>query len=225
MRSRRPTAAADRPGGGRRCSRAWRGGRDGAQGRRWPPSRRTCATSSCPPARARAASGAELFARKMRHTMRSETLTPERILAAAEREFDGRPGRDGPARPRAVAGVAPGAADARRRGRASSVACSTRSPPSTRRPTTCSTSAARRTPGSRRSAREHDLIGLADEPLEIRWTPVFLRAFGGAMLDLAGPARQGPEGVLRDHPDARRLDATSSASRTCARTTTGCSGC
>ena len=31
--------------------------------------------------------GAELFARKMRHTMRSADLTPERILAAAEREY------------------------------------------------------------------------------------------------------------------------------------------
>ena len=31
--------------------------------------------------------GAALFAAKMRHTMRSETLTPERILAEAEREF------------------------------------------------------------------------------------------------------------------------------------------
>ena len=54
--------------------------------------------------------------------------------------------------------------------------------------------------------REQDLIGLADEPLEIRWTPVFLRSFGGAMLIVAGAAGQGPEGVLRDHPDARRLD-------------------
>ena len=31
--------------------------------------------------------GAALFAEKMRHTMRSETLTPERIMAAAEREY------------------------------------------------------------------------------------------------------------------------------------------
>ncbi len=31
--------------------------------------------------------GADLFARKMRHTMRSETLTPERILDAADREY------------------------------------------------------------------------------------------------------------------------------------------
>jgi hypothetical protein len=35
--------------------------------------------------------------------------------------------------------------------------------------------------------RERDVIGLADKPLEIRWTPVFLRSFGGAMLDSPGP--------------------------------------
>jgi uncharacterized protein (DUF885 family) len=35
--------------------------------------------------------------------------------------------------------------------------------------------------------RERDAIGLADEPLQIMWTPVFLRAFGGAMLDSPGP--------------------------------------
>ena len=51
--------------------------------------------------------------------------------------------------------------------------------------------------------RTRDLIGLADEPLEIRWTPVFLRSFGGAMLDSPGPAGQGPEGVLLDHADPR----------------------
>ena len=35
--------------------------------------------------------------------------------------------------------------------------------------------------------REHDVVGLAEEPLTIMWTPVFLRAFGGAMLDSPGP--------------------------------------
>ena len=36
-----------------------------------------------------------------------------------------------------------------------------------------------------------DLIGLADEPLEIIWTPEFLRAFGGAMLIPPGPLDRG----------------------------------
>jgi hypothetical protein len=39
--------------------------------------------------------------------------------------------------------------------------------------------------------RDRDLIGLAEEPLDIRWTPVFLRAFGGAMLISPGPLDRG----------------------------------
>lgn len=39
--------------------------------------------------------------------------------------------------------------------------------------------------------RERDLIGLADEPLQIVWTPPFLRAFGGAMLIPPGPLDSG----------------------------------
>src|SRR5947207_2014828 len=35
--------------------------------------------------------------------------------------------------------------------------------------------------------REKNLIGLAEEPLQIMWTPVFLRSFGGALLDSPGP--------------------------------------
>ena len=35
--------------------------------------------------------------------------------------------------------------------------------------------------------RERDVIGLVDEPLEIEWTPEFMRSFGGAMLDSPGP--------------------------------------
>ena len=39
--------------------------------------------------------------------------------------------------------------------------------------------------------RDHDLIGLADDPLQIIWTPPFLRAFGGAMLIPPGPLDRG----------------------------------
>ena len=38
---------------------------------------------------------------------------------------------------------------------------------------------------------ERDLIGLADEPLKIIWTPTFARAFGGAMLIPPGPLDRG----------------------------------
>ena len=39
--------------------------------------------------------------------------------------------------------------------------------------------------------RERDLIGLPDDPLQIIWTPPFLRAFGGAMLIPPGPLDAG----------------------------------
>ncbi|HEX2195119.1 MAG TPA: DUF885 family protein, partial [Candidatus Limnocylindria bacterium] len=39
--------------------------------------------------------------------------------------------------------------------------------------------------------RERDLIGLPDDPLQIVWTPEFLRAFGGAMLIPPGPLDRG----------------------------------
>ena len=39
------------------------------------------------------------------------------------------------------------------------------------------------------------------------WTPAFLRAFGGAMLDSPGPLDTGPAELLLRHSAARRLDA------------------
>jgi uncharacterized protein (DUF885 family) len=48
--------------------------------------------------------------------------------------------------------------------------------------------------------REHDLIGLADEPLEIRWTPLFLRTFGGAMLESPGPFESGQKAFFSVTP-------------------------
>jgi uncharacterized protein (DUF885 family) len=39
--------------------------------------------------------------------------------------------------------------------------------------------------------QERDLIGLPDDPLQIIWTPPFLRAFGGAMLIPPGPLDKG----------------------------------
>jgi uncharacterized protein (DUF885 family) len=48
--------------------------------------------------------------------------------------------------------------------------------------------------------RERDLISLVDEPLEIRWTPVFLRAAGGAMLDSPGPLDKGQKAFFAVTP-------------------------
>jgi len=39
--------------------------------------------------------------------------------------------------------------------------------------------------------RQRDLIGLPEDPLQIIWTPPFLRAFGGAMLIPPGPLDKG----------------------------------
>ena len=52
--------------------------------------------------------------------------------------------------------------------------------------------------------REKDLIGLADEPLQIIWTPPFLRAFGGAMLIPPGPLDKGLDSffAITPPPDA-----------------------
>jgi uncharacterized protein (DUF885 family) len=39
--------------------------------------------------------------------------------------------------------------------------------------------------------RQHDVITLADEPLEVTWTPLFMRAYGRAFLDSPGPLDKG----------------------------------
>jgi uncharacterized protein (DUF885 family) len=134
--------------------------------------------------------GIDLFERKMRHTMRSEALTPERILAQADREYvvvraemvrlareiwpTWRPGEPIPTDDNdvvrqvldAIAADHPAADDL---------------------------IAFCRAEHDRVEAfcRERDLIGLGEEPMEIRWTPEFLRATGGAMLISPGPLDRG----------------------------------
>ncbi len=134
--------------------------------------------------------GAERFARKMRHTMRSDELTPERILAGAEREFDvvraemvriagdiwptwcpdrARPDDDG--------ALVRGVLDA----------VAAEHPAADMLLDFCFEENAR----IEAFCRDRDLIGLADEPLEIQWTPTFLRSSGGAMLIAPGPLDRG----------------------------------
>jgi uncharacterized protein (DUF885 family) len=130
--------------------------------------------------------GSGLFAAKMRHTMRSYELTPERIRERAQREFDAVrsemvriatdlwpawcPGRDLPADEGALV-----------RGVLDAIAAD--HPPAEELLDFCRTELER----IEAFCRERELIGLADEPLDIRWTPKFLRSFGGAMLDSPGP--------------------------------------
>src|SRR5438105_367366 len=48
--------------------------------------------------------------------------------------------------------------------------------------------------------RDRSIMGLAEEPLEIRWTPVFMRSFGGAMLDSPGPLDKGQKAFFSVTP-------------------------
>ena len=143
--------------------------------------------------------GPELFAAKMRHTMRSEALTPERLLAAAERDY--RTVRAELVRIArelwpAWCGDRPLPDDEGATVRAVLDAVAVEHPTADQLLEFC------REENRRIEAfcREHDLIGLADEPLEIRWTPVFLRAFGGAMLHSPGPLDKGQKAFFSITP-------------------------
>ena len=130
--------------------------------------------------------GARLFAEKMRHTMRSDALTPDRILERAEREY-------GTVRAEMVRlarelwpawlpdTAPPDDEQTLVRGVLDAIAAD--HPRSDELLDFCRDELGR----VEAFCREQDLIGLADEPLDIRWTPTFMRAFGGAMLDSPGP--------------------------------------
>ncbi len=47
---------------------------------------------------------------------------------------------------------------------------------------------------------EHDVIGLASEPLEIQWTPEYLRSHAGAMLESPGPLDTGQKAFFSITP-------------------------
>ena len=143
--------------------------------------------------------GSQLFAAKMRQTMRSDALTPDVIRARAEREYelirtemirlarelwptlrpDERlPDDDGAT----VRGVLDRIA-VEHPGRDEILDF-------------CRAELAR----IDQFCRDRDLIGLAEEPLEIRWTPVFMRAFGGAMLESPGPLDRGQKAFFSVTP-------------------------
>jgi uncharacterized protein (DUF885 family) len=134
--------------------------------------------------------GADLFTRKMVHTMRSAALTPERILGAADREFVAvraelvRLAREmwpawcpERALPDDDAAIVRAVLDA----------VAAEHPDADDLLDFCRTEHAR----IEAFCRDRALVGLGEEPLDIRWTPVFLRAFGGAMLSSPGPLDRG----------------------------------
>ena len=56
-----------------------------------------------------------------------------------------------------------------------------------------------------RFCREQNVIGLPDEPLQITWTPVFMRAYGRAFLQSPGPLDKGlPSYFWITPPDANQ---------------------
>jgi uncharacterized protein (DUF885 family) len=138
--------------------------------------------------------GPELFAAKLRHTLRSD-LAPDEVLDRAEREYAAvraemiRIARDLwptwiPDRPPPTAASAGSEAAAESetvRAVLDAIAQQHQRPEDLLE--FCQVELAR----IQAFCREHDVVGLADEPLKIMWTPVFLRAFGGAMLDAPGP--------------------------------------
>jgi uncharacterized protein (DUF885 family) len=143
--------------------------------------------------------GPELFARKMRHTMRSTDLTPERIMAAAEREYTAvraemvRLAQDlwpawvpDQARPDDENAVVRGVLDA----------IAADHPAADELLDWCREETAR----IEEFCAEAGLMGMADEPLAIQWTPVFLRAFGGAMLSSPGPLDKGQKAFFAITP-------------------------
>jgi uncharacterized protein (DUF885 family) len=143
--------------------------------------------------------GPELFARKMRHTMRSDDLTPDRILAAAEREFQAvrtemvRLTREHWRR--WLPNTEPPSDDAAAV-RAALDEIARDHPPADGLLDFCREELVR----IEAFCRERNVIGLAEEPLDIRWTPVFLRAFGGAMLDSPGPLDKGQKSFFAITP-------------------------
>lgn len=143
--------------------------------------------------------GAELFGRKLRHTFATAEITTELIRHRAEREFAAVraemvriareiwprwcPGRPAPDDEGAlVRGVLD--AIAREHGGKDDVL------------EFCRAELER----IEAFCRERDLVGLADEPLEIDWTPAFMRAFGGAMLNSPGPLDVGQKAFFSVTP-------------------------
>jgi uncharacterized protein (DUF885 family) len=143
--------------------------------------------------------GRELFAAKLRHTLGDPAATPEMILERAEAEF---------ARVRAeMVRLASGAWSAYRPGEAEpadegllvrgvldAIALHHTGPEGL--VDYCRTELAR----IEAFCRERSVITLAEEPLEIAWTPEFMRSFAGAMLESPGPLDVGQKAFFSITP-------------------------
>ena len=143
--------------------------------------------------------GAALFAAKMTHTMQDPAMTPDRIRGRAEREFAAvRAEMIRIAREIAPAwlGDAEIPTDDGDVVRAVLDSVAVDHPKADELLDFCRAELGR----IEAFCREVDLVGLSDEPLEIGWTPVFLRAFGGAMLSSPGPLERGQKAIFSITP-------------------------
>jgi uncharacterized protein (DUF885 family) len=141
----------------------------------------------------------ELFAAKLRHTLRDAAVTPEAVLARADAEYAAvraemvriareiwpawRPGEAPPDDDGALV-----------RGTLDAIVAD--HPRADALVDFCRAELAR----IEGFCREHDVIGLVEEPLEIDWTPEFMRSFGGAMLDFPGPLDHGQKSFFSITP-------------------------
>jgi len=144
------------------------------------------ATKVVPSATGDAALGHDLFAAKLRHTLQDPAVTPEAVLARAETEFAAvrtemvRISREIWPRWR-LGEPAPDDEGALVRGTLDAIAAD--HPRGDEMVAFCREELLR----IEAFCLEHGVVGLVDEPLEIEWTPEFMRSFGGAMLDSPGP--------------------------------------
>jgi uncharacterized protein (DUF885 family) len=145
--------------------------------------------------------GADLFTAKLRHTMQDEAITASAVRQHAEREFEAvrsemiRIAREIAPQWLGVAPVPSGDADVVR---AVLDAIGVEHPERDELLDFCRAELGR----IEAFCRQRDLIALADEPLDIRWTPVFMRAFGGALLDWPGPLDRGQKAMFMITPIA-----------------------
>jgi len=145
--------------------------------------------------------GLELFAAKMAHTMRDASMTPGHIREHAEREYAAvraemvRIARE--VAPRWL-GDAPIPEDDAAVVRAVLDRVAVEHPAPDAILEYCRAELRR----IEAFCRDRGLITLADEPLAIEWTPVFLRAFAGAMLSSPGALEAGQKAMFLITPVA-----------------------
>ena len=143
--------------------------------------------------------GRDLFEAKLRHTLADPSATPEAILARAEREYAAvraemvRIARE--IWPAWCPGI-PMPDDEGLLVRGVLDAVAVEHPGAGDLVEFCRAEVAR----IEAFCRERDVIGLAGDPLEIQWTPEFLRSVGGAMLDSPGPLDAGQKAFFSITP-------------------------